>query len=131
MKQCINCHQYINDLATICPYCNQAQPPVINNNFNGNYNLYDYETRNNAFDCGPEGKSRGITALLALFLGGLGIQYFYLDKATAGIITILLSLVTCGFWSIIPFIQAIYLFCIDNRTFREKFVTNPATFPIF
>lgn len=131
MKQCVNCHQYINDLATVCPYCNHIQPPVVNNGYNNQFNLFDYETRNNAFDSGPEGKSRGIAALLALFLGGLGIQYFYLGKTTAGILTILITLVTCGAWEIITFIQAILMFCMDNRTFRQKFVTNPATFPIF
>lgn len=35
------------------------------------------------FSPGPSGKSRGVAALLAIFLGSLGIQYFYLGKNTA------------------------------------------------
>lgn len=39
-----------------------------------------YASYNNAFDCCPEGKSRGITALFAILLGGLGVQYFLSRK---------------------------------------------------
>lgn len=142
MKQCINCHQNINDMATVCPYCNCVQPPMPNPNYeqnnqyggyqqSGYNNLYDYEMRNNAFDSCPEGKSRGITALLAIFLGGLGIQYFYLGKTMGGIITIILSLVTCGLWEVITLIQGIILLFMDNATFRQKFVLSNSTFPLF
>lgn len=87
---------------------------------------------NNPFDaCGPEGKSRGIAALLAIFLGGLGIQYFYLNKTSAGLITILLSIVTCGLWEFVMFVQGIYMFCITNQQFRQKYITNISTLPLF
>ncbi|MDE7237726.1 MAG: TM2 domain-containing protein, partial [Paramuribaculum sp.] len=43
-----------------------------------------------AFDAGPSGRSRGVAGLLAIFLGSLGIQYFYLGKTQAGIIAIVL-----------------------------------------
>ncbi len=86
----------------------------------------------NAFDsCGPEGKSRGVAALLAILLGGLGIQYFYLGKATAGIISIVLSLVTCGLWSLVMLIQGIMMFCMTNAQFREKYVLSTSTLPLF
>lgn len=141
MKQCINCHQYINDMATVCPYCNTIQPPMqnqnyCNNNQYGEYQqgygcAYDYDARNNAFDSCPEGKSRGIAALLAIFLGGFGIQYFYLGKTAAGIITILLTLVTCGLWEVITMIQGIVLLFMDNARFRQKYVLSNSTFPLF
>lgn len=35
---------------------------------------------NDVFSPGPSGKSRGVAALLAIFLGSLGIQYFYRGK---------------------------------------------------
>ena len=93
--------------------------------------MYTYD-RNNPFDaCGPEGKSRGVAALLAIFLGSIGIQYFYLDKVMAGLITILLSIVTCGLWSTLMFIQGIYMLCITNDQFRQKYVTSTSTLPLF
>lgn len=92
----------------------------------------NYYDPNNPFDaCGPEGKSRGVAALLAIFLGGLGIQYFYLNKITAGLITILLSIVTCGIWQTVMFAQGIYMFCINNQQFRAKYVDNTNTLPLF
>lgn len=90
-----------------------------------------YETSNNAFDCGPEGKSRGVTALFAILLGGLGVQYFYLGKIMAGIITIILSLVTCGMWGWVTLVQGILMFCMDNATFRSKYVITTSQFPLF
>ena len=93
--------------------------------------LDNYYRYNDAFASGPTGKSRGVTALLALFLGTLGVQYFYLGKITAGILTILLSLVTCGVWSVIVLIQGIMMLVMDNYTFQQKFVLNNSTFPIF
>lgn len=90
-----------------------------------------YEASNNAFDCGPEGKSRGITALFAILLGGVGVQYFYLGKIMAGIITIILSLVTCGMWCWVTLVQGILMFCMDNATFRRKYVLTNSQFPLF
>lgn len=87
---------------------------------------------NNPFDsCGVDGKSRGVAALLAILLGSLGIQYFYLGKTGAGLITILLSFVTCGVWGILMFVQGIYMFCITNDEFRTKYVETTRTLPLF
>lgn len=86
---------------------------------------------NDAFASGPGGKSRGVAALLAILLGGLGIQYFYCGKVAAGIITIVLSLVTCGIWNILTLVQGIMMFCMTNREFETKYVDNSATFPLF
>ena len=90
-----------------------------------------YEAVNNAFDCSPEGKSRGITALFAILLGGFGVQYFYLGKILAGIITIVLCMVTCGMWYWVTLVQGILLFCMDNATFRQKYVLTNSQFPLF
>lgn len=91
---------------------------------------YDYG--DNAFSAsGPEGKSRGVAALLAILLGGLGVHYFYLGKVGAGLLTILLTIVTCSLWDIIILIQGILMFCMTNEEFERKYVQNPALFPIF
>lgn len=98
---------------------------------NGGSSLGDYLSRNNPFDCGPDGKSRGVAGLLAIFLGYLGIEYFYIGKWQGGIITILLSLITCGGWSVITLIQGIMMLCMSNSEFRRKFVDTPSIFPLF
>ncbi|MDE7092235.1 MAG: TM2 domain-containing protein [Muribaculaceae bacterium] len=86
---------------------------------------------NNAFADGPDGKSRGVAALLAIFFGGLGIQYFYLNKALGGVLTIILTLVTCGIWSTVMFIQGIVMLCMTNVAFRNKYVISQSTMPLF
>jgi len=73
----------------------------------------------------------GIAALFAILLGGFGVQYFYLGKIAGGIITIILSLVTCGIWYWVVLVQGILMFCMDNSTFRRKYVLTNSTFPLF
>ena len=81
---------------------------------------------------GTDGVSqRLLCGLLAIFLGSLGIQYFVVGKTTAGILTILLSLVTCGGWSIITLIQGILMLCMSDAEFNRKYVQTTSTFPIF
>lgn len=133
MKQCPHCKQYVDDYSTFCNNCghnfnsdaaNGTTPPPVDG-------PYGYDA-NNAFDsCGPEGKSRGVAALLAILLGGLGIQYFYLGKVSAGIICIVLTIVTCGLWEIVTLIQGILMFCMTNAQFRQKYVATNASFPLF
>lgn len=130
MKQCPQCQQYVDNNDQFCPRCgynfsqqgNPGTPPPINN----------FYPSDNAFDaCGPEGKSRGVAALLAILLGGLGVQYFYLGKTLAGILSIIFTIVTCGLWEIVALIQGIMMFCMSNVQFRQKYVLNPASFPLF
>lgn len=121
MKTCPRCGRTADDSAQFCPGCgysfnNAGQPayqqPVANSN-------------DNPFDpCGPEGKSRGVAALLAILLGGLGVQYFYCGNVTAGVITIVLTIVTCGLWNILMLIQGVLMFFMTNEQFRQKYITS-------
>ncbi len=54
------------------------------------------------FSNGPSGKSRGVAGLLALFLGGLGLHYFYMNKTNAGVVFLLATLLTCGALGVAP-----------------------------
>lgn len=69
--------------------------------------------------------------ILALLIGGIGLQYFLVGKTTGGIINIALTAVTCGLWSIINFIQGILILCMSFDEWRRKWVDSDSTFPIF
>ncbi len=145
IEYCRNCGAVLPTGAHNCPRChtavnydnmayNKQTPPLNYGNTNG-YNQQNQASQawnnNEPFANGPEGKNRGTAAILALLIGGIGVHYFYLGKTAAGLITIVLSLVSCGIWSTLMFIQGIVMFCIDNQTFRNKYVANTTTLPLF
>ncbi len=72
-----------------------------------------------------------IAGILAICLGGLGIQYFYLGKTTAGILTIVITFCTCSIWLIIMLIQGIMMLTMSEEDFRAKYIDTDKTFPIF
>ena len=76
-------------------------------------------------------KDKTATGLFAIFLGGFGIQYFYLGKVTGGIITIVLCLITCGVWSIVTLIQGILMLTMTQAEFERKYVYTQSDFPLF
>lgn len=79
----------------------------------------------------PADSKRVACGVLALLIGYLGIQYFLIGKTKGGLINILLSVVTCGAWGIINFIQGIIILCMSDEQFQQKFVDTPRSFPIF
>ena len=87
------------------------------------------------FDDGPSGKSRGVAALLAIFLGTFGAHYFYIGKTTPGVVFLLVSLFSCGTvaWiiAIISLIQGIKMLTMTEEAFEEKYVNTPSSFPVF
>lgn len=86
----------------------------------------------NSSDISTTGKDKVLCGVLALLLGGLGIQYFYIGKTTAGIISIILSLVTCGsIWPLVTFIQGILILTMTQQQFEQKYVLSKSTFPVF
>lgn len=108
-------------------------PPNYNGN-SGNYN-YNYNNQpqapDNVFNSGPSGKSRGVAALLAILLGTLGVQYFYVGKVTGGLLAILITAVTCGAVQILWIIQGIMMFCMSQQEFENKFVYSRSVMPVF
>lgn len=102
-KFCSECGSIIRARAEICPHCGvrQMPPPGIFSS------------------TAPNGKSKLVAALLALFLGGFGIHKFYLGRVGQGI----LYLVFC--WTFIPaliaFIEAILLLVMSDEKFNQKY----------
>lgn len=78
-----------------------------------------------------EDSQRIVCGILALLIGWIGLQYFLVGKTTGGLINIALSLVTCGLWGVINFVQGILILCMSDAEWRRKFVDSPSVFPIF
>ena len=67
---CSTCGTEVNDNAVICPNCG-CQLKKLETTFSG------------------DSKNKWIAIILAIFLGGFGIQWFYLGRVTSGVLSII------------------------------------------
>lgn len=117
---CEYCGNEIDDDAKFCPKCGTMQENATVQPIPAaqqEQTAQDYE-RSNASP-----KSRTVTALLAFFLGGLGIHRFYVGKVGTGFLQILL---TCCFglgciWALIDFI---IILCGNFKDKEGRLVSN-------
>ena len=65
------------------------------------------DEKGNVIPKSSEESKRVIAGILALLLGSLGVHKFVLGYTQEGIIQLILSIVSCGILSIIPFIEGI------------------------
>lgn len=136
LVSCKECGKEISDTASVCPHCGA---PVVKDIYCQKCGTKVPENVSFCPECGARinacanqsGKDRVTAALLALFLGTLGIHYFYLGKSTAGILTIVISLCSCGIWGVVMFIQAILMLVMTDNDFQEKYVNTDKSFPLF
>ena len=157
--QCGNAFTSQQEVSRVhCPYCGNEydtagnqQPPQFNQgNTQQQYGYqqqqqYGYQQQqygyqqpyrsNDVFAEGPSGKSRGIAALLAIFLGAFGIHYFYLGKTTPGVVFLVATLISCFILSavtgIVALIQGILMLCVSQQDFENKYVNPAVSFPLF
>jgi TM2 domain-containing membrane protein YozV/ribosomal protein L40E len=102
-KFCTECGAIVKAKAEICPKCGVRQLPPPN-----------------AWaGIAPNGKSKLVAALFALFLGGLGIHKFYLGQTGWGILYLIF------FWTVIPavvgFIEGVMVLAMTQEEFNEKY----------
>lgn len=138
-EYCKECGNQVSESASVCPNCGcprtqPATPPPLDQPAEKNAKpvsvpgLFD--------ECGC-GRSRGLTALLAFFLGSLGAQYFYLGKTGAGITVLLLSFLL--WWtvvvpvviSVLCLIQTIMLMTMSHDEFERKMVYSTSFMPLW
>lgn len=133
---CKECGREISDQAISCPHCGA---PVVREIFCQKCGTRIPADTRYCPTCGAAvsgtmsvaAKDKLTAGILAILLGSLGIHYFYLGKATAGILTIVISMCTCGIWSVVMLVQGILMLVMDDRSFYSKYVETDKTFPLF
>lgn len=98
-KFCSECGAKIRRAAEICPNCGVRQHGPTG-------------------ATAPNGKNRVVAALLALFVGSLGIHKFYLGQVGLGVVYLLFS------WTFIPAIIALVEFVILIVMSDEEFAAK-------
>lgn len=72
-----------------------------------------------------------ICGIMAIIFGGLGVQYYIMGKVGGGVVTLLLTMVTCGMWSILTLIQGILILSMSDEEFYRKYVASKSFMPLF
>ena len=137
--QCPSCHRaFTTEQASVnvkCPYCGTEFSPAYNQGYQQGFQQGYNSASGNVFDSGPSGRSRGVAAVLAIFLGALGIHYFYLGKNTAGIVFLLIAIFSCGvlaaITSVLALVQGIIMLTLTQEQFEQKYVYCPQSVPLF
>lgn len=137
---CTECGHLVSSKATSCPACGcpieHPVPPPIPNPKQTAEQPPQQHNQVGVFDEGESGKSRGVAAILAFFLGSLGIHFFYLGKTGAGVFFLLLTILFC--WtvfipfaiSIITIIQAVLFLTSSQEQFESKYIYSNTFLPI-
>lgn len=82
------------------------------------------DEKGNVIPKSSEESKRVIAGILALLLGSLGVHKFVLGYTQEGIIQLILSIVSCGILSIIPFIEGIIYLTKTDEEFIYTYQTN-------
>lgn len=123
----------VSENAQACPHC--GNPMQVGYGYGlqpQNYNAYNNP---NNYNPAPvvSPKSKTTTGILAIFLGFLGIHYFYLGKPIPGIILLVCSLTFVLSWFAFGFtvVQGIIILCMSDEQFNAKYVNTTNQFPLF
>lgn len=65
-----------------------------------------------------------VAGLLGILLGGFGVHKFYLGMTTAGIIQLVIGVVTCGIGGIIGLIEGIIYLTKTDQDFYQQYIVE-------
>lgn len=118
-------------------YGGQQYPPQNPYDAQGQYGqqpMYGqggYPGQNNMPSMEEIKNKKTLAGVMAILFGSLGVQYFILGRVAGGLLTILLTAVTCGLWSILTFIQGIMMLTMSPQDFYQKYMATTKTLPLF
>jgi len=126
---CTNCGTSMSPQAMACSACGFGVGSSIN--FCRNCAAPATPGQTMCLTCGsnltafrPDDKTKMAAGLLAIFLGGFGVHKFYLGYTTAGVIQILITLVTCGIGSIVALVEGIIYLTKSDAEFHQTYVVG-------
>ena len=99
---CWNCGKEINDKAYVCIHCGAK----VHSDLSKGPVVIRY------------GRSKIVAGLLGIFLGGLGINNFYIGNVGLGIVDIVFS--WTGLPALINFIRGIVYLCESDESFADR-----------
>lgn len=112
-KFCAECGEVILAKAEICPHCGCRQPGFGGPGDDADPSLLPEKER----------RHKGAAALVALFLGGLGIHKFYLGQTGQGVLYLLFC------WTFIPallgFLECLVYLTTSQADFDAKYNQKP------
>ena len=122
-----------------CPYCgaetNVSYSEQQRDRWQEFYRNQQGGYIDSVFNNGPSGKSRGIAGLLAILMGWCGLHYFYIGKTNAGILFLLIAILSCGILAtittIVAIIQGVLFFTSTQEEFESRWVNSPSNIPLF
>lgn len=111
---CIECNREVSDRAAACPHC--GAPVAVG--FAGSATAPTVHAVQRV-QVVQIGKNRSTAVLLAIFLGGIGVHKFYLDRPGWGIIYLMFC------WTFVPavlgFIEGLLYLTLDDVQFQTKY----------
>lgn len=72
-------------------------------------------------DLPPQDSQRVLCGVMGILFGGLGIHRFIIGDITGGILRIVITIVTCGFGSLIGFIEGIIYLTKNDADFVKTY----------
>ena len=72
----------------------------------------------------PGAEKKIVAGILGILLGGLGIHRFYLGDMVGGILRIVITVVTCGFGSLLGLVEGIIYITKPDQEFVDLYVNG-------
>ena len=133
MNNCPCCGAPIGDKLEICPYCGSVIPKaekeetklVVKKEAEEEDSLESFSYRIPTLPTRKRDLTKSTAALLALFLGAIGVDQFYVGNNGAGIILLLITVCSAGWGAIltgfIALIHFIQFLAMTDEEFDRKY----------